>query len=160
MRESNEDNIFDLGENDSNDINTQSDIDNTIDENVSEISDIPPNDPEELLGVPQSILNYLKKKNCSIVSLGSKDHKLTYKQVKAAFLKKTDNVRAKDFNFQFKESEDLSAYSERLRGLNTINENVLYNQNLRRKRNKNEIKTFFIGNNTNIKTNHRIQEYK
>jgi len=106
MRESNEDNIFDLGEKDSNDINTQSDIDNTIDENVSEISDIPPNDPEELLGVPQSILNYLKKKNCSIVSLGSKDHKLTYKQVKAAFLKKTDNVRAKDFNFQFKESED------------------------------------------------------
>ena len=106
MKESNEDNIFDLDEKDSNDINTQSDIDLTNDENLSEYSDISTNKPNELVGVPQSILNYLKKKNCSIVSLDPKEHKLTYKQVKAAFLKKTDNVRGKDFNFQFKESDD------------------------------------------------------
>ena len=63
------------------------------------------------------------------------------------------NIRNKH---QFKESEDLSAYSERAKGLNTINKNILYN-NIDRKRNKKEIKTFFIGN-TNI--NHGIQEYK
>ena len=106
MKESNDDNIFDLDEKDSNDINTQSDIDLTSDENLSEFSDISTNKPDELVGVPQSILNYLKKNNCSIVSIGPPEKRLTYKQVKAAFLKKTDNVRGKDFNFKFKESDD------------------------------------------------------
>ena len=70
MKESNEDNIFDLDEKDSNDINTQSDIDLTNDENLSEYSDISTNKPNELVGVPQSILNYLKKKNGNRIILG------------------------------------------------------------------------------------------
>ena len=63
------------------------------------------------------------------------------------------NIRSKH---QFKESEDITAYSEKLRTISTIDES-LYNKNIIKPRKKKDLKTIFIGN-TNIKN--EIKGYK
>ena len=61
------------------------------------------NTKEELENVPPIIKNYLDKNHLCIVNFKGIDPVQT---IKAALLKKTDNVRAKDFLFQFSEAQD------------------------------------------------------
>ena len=61
------------------------------------------NTKEELEKVPNIIQNYLKKNNVCIVNF--KDIE-PVQIIKAALLQKTENARAKDFNFQFNEDQE------------------------------------------------------
>ena len=61
------------------------------------------NTKEELEKVPNIIQNYLKKNNVCIVNF--KDIE-PVQIIKAALLQKTENVRSKDFNFQFNEQQE------------------------------------------------------
>ena len=61
------------------------------------------NTKEELEKVPPIIKNYLDKNHLCIVNFKGID---PVQIIKAALLKKTDNVRAKDFLFQFNETQD------------------------------------------------------
>ena len=58
------------------------------------------NSAEELKNVPMIIQNYLKDNNLTIVTFENIEPVHT---IKCAFLKKTENIRAKDFLFQFNE---------------------------------------------------------
>ena len=86
---------------DSNKINTN-DIINDDDEKARLSSDIY-NTKEELEKVPNIIKNYLQKNNVCIVNF--KDIE-PVQIIKAALLQKTENVRSKDFNFQFNEQQE------------------------------------------------------
>ena len=86
---------------DSNKINTN-DIINDDDEKARLSSDIC-NTKEELEKVPNIIKNYLQKNNVCIVNF--KDIE-PVQIIKAALLQKTENVRSKDFNFQFNEQQE------------------------------------------------------
>ena len=83
-------------------------IDNIIEDkkdlNSSLVSNNLQNSPKELIKVPESVKNYLQKNNCIIVSHENWDSPV--QEIKAAQLQKTDNVRAKDFSFQFNEQTD------------------------------------------------------
>ena len=83
-------------------------IDNIIEDkkdlNSSLVSNNLQNSPKELMKVPESVKNYLQKNNCIIVSHENWDSPV--QEIKAAQLQKTDNVRAKDFSFQFNEQTD------------------------------------------------------
>ena len=61
------------------------------------------NTKEELEKVPQIIKNFLEKKNACIVNFKNIE---PVQIIKAALLQKTENVRAKDFNFNFNETQD------------------------------------------------------
>ena len=61
------------------------------------------NTKEELEKIPNIIKNYLQKNNVCIVNF--KDIE-PVQIIKAALLQKTENVRSKDFNFQFNEQQE------------------------------------------------------
>ena len=76
---------------------------NAIEEETSSLSQNSfKNSKDELVNVPKIIQNYLRDNNCAIVTFKNIE---TVQIVKCAYLKKTENIRSKDFFFQFNENE-------------------------------------------------------
>ena len=86
----------------------------------------------------------------------NKDKKINKKENKNLYNPKYIPLNIRD-KHQLKESKDISNFTERLRTINTLDENSLYNKSKINQRRRNEIKTFFIGN---INLNPGIKEYK
>ena len=78
-------------------------LDNNISEEETSILSAKPikNTKEELENVPLIIQNYLKDNNLAIVTFKNIN---SVQIIRCAYLKKTDNVRSKDYLFQFNES--------------------------------------------------------
>ena len=111
MKEKDIENISDINIRDTVDSNKMSnDIINDVDDRTRlTTSDIYSqnqklyNTKEELEKIPVIIKNYLLKNNVCLVTFKDLD---SVQIIKAALLQKTENARAKDFNFQFNEDQE------------------------------------------------------
>ena len=85
----------------SNDINTNSFNINSSSNRNSNATIL--NTSEELKNIPKDIRNYLEENNASLVTFKNIE---SFHIIKCARLFKTENVRAKDFNFEFDEKQN------------------------------------------------------
>ena len=124
MKDGDLEDISDINARDTIDVNKLSNANIINDEDKERLTSIT-NKPEDLQNVPNIIRSYLQKNNLSIVNFEGIE---PVQIIKAALLQKTENMRNKDFNFQFNEENDYYFFITKELNENYLKPIISYNE--------------------------------